>query len=593
LSGASVDAVPTATLARDIRSLSVVRNWRGLAKLALVLFAIGVSVLCADLALAHHGPWLLWPIAFLASVWGQHAASEEIHDGVHYRLLNGHRANDALSAFYASFVGISFREFRATHLLHHRHFGKPTDPDYPKYAKRPGSRAGWIRYVTGNFSGAAAVRRLVAGSIGSRDPVRRFGQYPVGTAAVQLVLWGVTWIVVSPFWYPLCWVLPLITVTYGVTQFRTLLEHWKESTSDDRSTGGLFNLGGEVQKHIFAAQFGYNRHGTHHQHPSVPNYNLARLDRSLAGNTDWTTAVTSTSYSGRVTDVLRGSREITNRRAKVLDSTTVADDVAQGGTFLFYWQTLRTDPGKIARGLWDSLTETARFVIRPRVPVRAGFCRRIWLVARFVRAEAKIPGGTTTLETIWLAYGAASATTNARNWVEVGCFKGLSTARLSLLCDLYDDHLNAYDTFEGLPGSDAVYESTDGGVSYLFKAGSYAGTDDEVRSNVAAHGRPERVTLVKGNVRDTMRDQPLIGGLRFAFLDVDLVESYEASFAGLSDSIERGTVIMTHEACYQPIRRLLEDAAFWESIGCGAPKVVYVADTYGIRSCRNLAILTW
>jgi hypothetical protein len=282
-----------------------------------------------------------------------------------------------------------------------------------------------------------------------------------------------------------------------------------------------------------------------------------------------------------------------SRADEVLNSTTVADDVARDGTFRFYWQTFRSDPAKITRGVWDTLRETARFVILPRVPIRAGFLKRIWLVARFVRAEARIPGGTTTLETIWLAYGAATSNASADNWVEVGCFKGLSTARLSLLCELYDHHLNAYDTFEGLPGSDAVYDSTDGGAAYHFKAGSYAGTVDEVRANVAAQGRPDRVTLVKGNVRDTMREQPLPGGLRFAFLDVDLVESYKACFGGLSSSIEPGTVIMTHEACYQPIRELFEDPAYWESIDCAAPKIVYVADTYGIRSCRNLAILKW
>lgn len=298
------------TRGRDLRTLSIVSSWRGLAKLGLVLIGIVVSVLCA--ALAQHVSWLLWPLAFLGSVWAQHSAAEEIHDGVHYRLLSGHRANDVLSGFYCSLVGVSFREYRVVHLLHHRHFGMPADPDYPKYATRPGTRGGWIRYFAGNFSGVAATQRLVAGMRGPRTPTASPRttslQYPLATAALQLVLWGVTAILVSPLWYPLCWVLPLITLTYGVTQFRVLLEHWQESTYDD-SDGGLFNLGGEVQKHIFGGQFGYNRHGTHHLHPSVPNYNLARLDRLLAGEIESTTPVTATSYWTRTGDMFRGAEQ--------------------------------------------------------------------------------------------------------------------------------------------------------------------------------------------------------------------------------------------------------------------------------------------
>jgi hypothetical protein len=29
--------------------------------------------------------------------------------------------------------------------------------------------------------------------------------------------------------------------------------------------------------HIFGAQFGYSKHGTHHSLPSIPNYNLSQL----------------------------------------------------------------------------------------------------------------------------------------------------------------------------------------------------------------------------------------------------------------------------------------------------------------------------
>jgi len=278
--------------------------------------------------------------------------------------------------------------------------------------------------------------------------------------------------------------------------------------------------------------------------------------------------------------------------SKVLDSSDVASQVAQGGTLRFYLRTLMTDPRKIFVGAWESLVEVLRFVIRPRFPVRLTLGQRLRLVRRWTQAELKIPGGTTLLETIWLAYGASRVTSPARNWIEVGCFKGLSTVRLSMLCAIWDRHLYACDTFEGLPGSDAVYDAVDSGVSYHFKAGSYAGLEQEVRDHLKAYGEPERVTTLKGDVRDSLPAAD-IGPIAFGFLDVDLAESYRNCFAGIAKRIEKGSVIAIHEACYRPIRNLVEDKDFWRGIGLAPPAIEYITDTYSVRSCRNLAFLSW
>jgi hypothetical protein len=138
----------------------------------------------------------------------------------------------------------------------------------------------------------------------------------------------------------------------------------------------------------------------------------------------------------------------------VMDSTAVAERVSSGGTLGFYMDTLRKNPRKIAVGLRDTIAESGRFAFAPRFPVNLG-----------VADEIKIPGATTVLETIWLCYGASRSSHSSPEWVEVGCFKGLSTARLSLLCRHWNRRLFACDTFEGLPGSDTVYDAVDGGVA--------------------------------------------------------------------------------------------------------------------------------
>jgi hypothetical protein len=278
--------------------------------------------------------------------------------------------------------------------------------------------------------------------------------------------------------------------------------------------------------------------------------------------------------------------------SKLVDSAKITEDVAKGGNLRVYWNTLKSNPMKIVIGVWESLCEIFRWVFWPRVRVQANVFKRIATLFRFIWAELKIPGGTTTLEAIWISYGAHMASSPSPTWVQVGCFKGLSAARLSLIAEIMNKQLRVYDTFDGLPGSDAIYNSVDGGVNYEFKAGSYRGAEDEVKRNVAAHGRPDRITLVKGDVRNTLPDNA-VNQISYAYLDVDLVESYKGCFKGLAGAIEQGTIIGIHEACYQPIRNLIEDATYWKSISIGAPEIVYVAEAFKIRSCRNLAFLKW
>jgi hypothetical protein len=62
---------------------------------------------------------------------------------------------------------------------------------------------------------------------------------------------------------------------------------------------------------------------------------------------------------------------------------------------------------------------------------------------------------------------------------------------------------------------------------------------------------------------------------------------------GACEQDRAGTLIIIHEACYRQIRDLILSQAYWTSIGLGMPDVTFITDTYGIRSCRNLAFLRW
>ena len=295
---------------------------------------------------------------------------------------------------------------------------------------------------------------------------------------------------------------------------------------------------------------------------------------------------------GQKANYASNTEVVMNPSAQTRDSAKVSEDIASGGNLRFYWHTFKTNPLKVVVGVWETFVEVIRWLTLPRFPVENGLFTRFGILWRFIRAELNVPGGTTCLEAIWLTYAATMPNSKADVWIEVGCFKGLSVARLSLVARIFRKRIRVYDTFEGLPTSDAVYDAVVGGVNFGFKSGSYLGTVEEVRKNLEDYGVPELVTLVKGDVRNTLPD-PEVSKISFAFFDVDLVESYRSCFAGVSHHIETGTLIVIHEASFAQIRQFIEDPSLWTSLSIPAPSIEYLAETTKIRSLLNLAILRW
>ena len=104
--------------------------------------------------------------------------------------------------------------------------------------------------------------------------------------------------------------------------------------------------------------------------------------------------------------------------------------------------------------------------------------------------------------------------------IECGTFKGGSAANLSLVCRIVGRKLRIFDSFEGLPEGDPLDRE-----AKFYKRGDWAGTLDEVRSNISKYGAPECCEYVRGWFKDTLPhlDRPVI----LAFVDVDLEESLD------------------------------------------------------------------
>lgn len=148
--------------------------------------------------------------------------------------------------------------------------------------------------------------------------------------------------------------------------------------------------------------------------------------------------------------------------------------------------------------------------------------------------------------------------------IECGCFKGASTASLSLACQMTGRRLVVCDSFEGLPPiaeHDVVHVSEAAGRFETYAAGEYAGSIDDVRSNVERFGDLSVCDFVKGYFEHTLPS--LDREAAMVFLDVDLHESLRTCLLNLWPKLCEYGFIYTHEAMQLDYVALFFDREFW------------------------------
>lgn len=104
--------------------------------------------------------------------------------------------------------------------------------------------------------------------------------------------------------------------------------------------------------------------------------------------------------------------------------------------------------------------------------------------------------------------------------LECGTWKGGSAANLSLVCRIVGRKLRVFDSFAGLPAG--VPNDRE---AKFYKEGDYAGSLEEVRSNIEKYGAPECVEYIRGWFNDTLPG--LKAPVVLAFIDVDLEASLD------------------------------------------------------------------
>lgn len=146
---------------------------------------------------------------------------------------------------------------------------------------------------------------------------------------------------------------------------------------------------------------------------------------------------------------------------------------------------------------------------------------------------------------------------------EFGCFRGMSTATLSLACRATGRRVLVFDSFEGLPPPAAQGVSIADGSVLPWREGDFAGSLEEVRRNVSAYGAIEACEFVPGYFEDTLPSRPATERYVLIFEDADLTTSVRDVLRYAWPRLHDGCVFFTHEARDLMVTMIFFDEEFW------------------------------
>jgi hypothetical protein len=149
--------------------------------------------------------------------------------------------------------------------------------------------------------------------------------------------------------------------------------------------------------------------------------------------------------------------------------------------------------------------------------------------------------------------------------LEIGCYKGRSTASLSRVCKLTKRRLIVCDTFAGLPepGADQHVFNLRHSEMIEYHAGQYCGTLAEVQNNVRRFGCIEVCEFLVGRAESVLpsrSDQYVM-----IFEDVDLPAAVEQILMYTWSRLQPGCKFFTEEAQDFPIAQLFYDRIWWNA----------------------------
>ncbi len=155
--------------------------------------------------------------------------------------------------------------------------------------------------------------------------------------------------------------------------------------------------------------------------------------------------------------------------------------------------------------------------------------------------------------------------------VEVGCFKGGSTAKLSIAAAAVGRRLVVFDLFDGFPVSDDSLGVTIFGDRVNLSEGRYAGRLSEVCFNVGAWGDLDVCEIMPGRFEITM--PRFVRPIAVGFIDVDTATSARTCLECLYPHLIPGGVLFFHDGHRPQCIEVMRDQGMWQRISKSRPVI--------------------
>lgn len=215
-----------------------------------------------------------------------------MHDGAHGVLCKTPWLNNAVSQWLCAFPIFSETfAYRDYHLKHHRTTQQKDDPDLILSAPFPITRTSFrrkmIRDITGQTGFQQRRSQLRAGLGDPTWPLaKRFAHFrrKLGRPFVfNIALFAGLTLAGYWYFYPLFWLLPLITWHMVITRIRNIAEHAIVPDDNDPFRNARTVMAGPLMRAL-VAPYWVNYHVEHHLLMWVPCYNLPRMHAMLIAN---------------------------------------------------------------------------------------------------------------------------------------------------------------------------------------------------------------------------------------------------------------------------------------------------------------------
>jgi O-methyltransferase len=213
------------------------------------------------------------------------------------------------------------------------------------------------------------------------------------------------------------------------------------------------------------------------------------------------------------------------------------------------------------------------------------FLDRCWIVRQHYLISGRIASPHTTEEMLTVIREILTLPKDHEGHiVEAGSYKGSSSAKFSLAAKLAGRRLIICDSFRGLPFSDECHGMSIENKEVIFHEGDFAGSIEEVKTNIEKFGALDVCDFVEGWFDDSLVNWST--PIAVMYLDVDLASSTRSCLKYLYPCVIPGGSIYSQDGHLTLVIEVFEDREFWNrEFGTEPPSVE------GIRE-RKLIKLT-